>query len=423
MAATLIQRVPGTRDFYPEDLRLRTWLFEKMRTVSRRYGFEEYDGPLLEPYDLFAAKSGDQLVGEEMYVLTDRGGRRLGIRPEMTPTLARMVALRQRQLRLPIKWFSIPACWRYERPQKGRLREFWQWNVDLLGLTSVDAEAEIIAVFLALLSEVGLSARDIRVRIGHRGWVDGELSRLAIPPPDRTAILRIIDRREKLGEDQFRHTLADAGLDDGQISQLTAFLENRDYAVFRPMKELMELLDLYGLAAFCDCDPSIVRGLAYYTGTVFEIWDARRQLRAIAGGGRYDNLTVALGGESLPGVGMAMGEVVLSLLLQREEKLPSLRPELDVFVACYSADERDIAIRIAQSLRNDGLRVDRSLEQATLRHQLRQAEQSGARIAVIVAPDELNRGEVIARDLVTGTQVPVPMDRVVEALQEMLRNL
>jgi histidyl-tRNA synthetase len=418
VGATLIQRAPGTRDFYPEDLRLRNWLFEKMRAVSRRYGYDEYDGPLLESYELFAAKSGDQLVGEEMYVLTDRGDRRLGIRPEMTPTLARMVAQRQRQLRLPLKWFAIPVCWRYERPQQGRLREFWQWNVDLLGISSGEAEAEIIAVFLALLAEVGLTGRDIKVRIGHRGWVDEELSRLAVPSDARLSVLRVIDRREKLGEPRFKQQLAEIGLDAGQISKLIEFLDARDYSGFPPLRELMEILERYGLRELCECDPSIVRGLAYYTSTVFEIWDVRRQLRAIAGGGRYDDLTVDLGGDRLPAVGMAMGDVILALLLKREGKLPSLAPELDVFVACYSADENGVAIQLAQRLRGAGLRVDRSLQPATLSRQLRQAETGGARIALIVAPDELRRGEVVVRNLVTGSQSAVLIDQVASALAE-----
>lgn len=170
MKADQIQRVPGTRDFYPEDMRLRAWLLGKMRDVAGRYGYEDYDGPFLEPYELYAAKSGEELAGEEMYTLTNRGGRRLGIRPEMTPTLARMVAQRQGSLRKPIKWFSLPSCWRYERPQQGRLREHVQWNVDVFGVASAEAEAEIIAVFVTFLNGVGLTERQVRVRIGHRGW-------------------------------------------------------------------------------------------------------------------------------------------------------------------------------------------------------------------------------------------------------------
>ena len=412
MAAFTIQRIPGTRDFYPDDMRLRNWLFGTMRSVAERYGYEEYDGPLLEPYDLFAAKSGDQLVADEMYTLTDRGGRRLGIRPEMTPTLARMVAQRQMALPKPIKWFSIPACWRYERPQKGRVREHWQWNVDVLGVPGVEAEAEIIAVFVSFLREVGLTEREFCVRVGHREWLAAALGRLGVPSERHLAVLRAIDRREKVPSDVFEQQLAEAGLDKRQVTGLIDLLDAADYGDSPPIRELMRLLDLYGLGAYCVFDPTIVRGLAYYTSTVYEIWDARRELRAIAGGGRYDDLTVALGGQRLPGAGMAMGDVVVSLLLEREGKLPATTRQLDVFVACYSAEETGDAIRVAQRLRESGLRVERSLTATSLSNQLRQAEVAGARFAVILAPDELSRNQVVLRDLGTGQQSVIAIGQI-----------
>jgi histidyl-tRNA synthetase len=418
VATNLIQRVPGTRDFYPDELRVRNWLFEKMRSVATRFGYEEYDGPLLEPYELFAAKSGDQLVGEEMYVLTDRGGRSLGIRPEMTPTLARMVAQRQRQLRKPIKWFSIPSCWRYERPQKGRLREHWQWNVDLLGVSGSEAEAEIIAVFLTLLREVGLTEADVRVRIGHRGWWATALADLGIPAERNLAILRIVDRQEKLPADEFRRQLVEAGLTEAQVDRIVALLGEPSYDGFSDLVELFDLLKEYGLTRYCQFDPSIVRGLAYYTSTVYEIWDRKKELRAIAGGGRYDNLTVALGGDPLPGAGMAMGDVVLGLMLEREGKLPAPVKHIDVYVACYSPDERPIAIRLCQELRAAGLSAERALKPGGLTPQLRQAEAAGARYAIILAPTELARGEAVVRDLRTGQQSAVALGEVAVAVSK-----
>ena len=414
--ASEIARTPGTRDFYPAEMRVRNWLFERMRAVSARYGFEEYDGPFLEPYELYAAKSGDALVADEMYTLSDSGGRRLGVRPEMTPTLARMVAQRQSALRKPIKWFSIPSCWRDERQQKGRLREHFQWNVDVLGIEGPEAEAEALAVVLTLLRELGLTERDMRVRIGHRGWLAEALSRLGVAEAAQMEVLRVIDRREKITPEQFVADLGRVGLTAGQVDGLAARLDARDYRGCAPLVELMALLDAYGLSAYCEFDPTIVRGLAYYTSTVYEIWDARREFRAIAGGGRYDDLTVALGGERLPGAGIAMGDVVLTLLLRREGKLPALAPALDAFVACYSADERDAGIRLAQTLRAAGLRVDRVLKPASLRDQLRQAEALGARVAVLLAPDELARGAAVVRDLRDGTQTVVALDAVAGAI-------
>jgi histidyl-tRNA synthetase len=418
--ARQIQRVPGTRDFYPEEMRLRSWLFDKMRNVAQRYGYEEYDGPFLEAFELYEAKSGEQLVAEEMYTLVDRGGRRLGIRPEMTPTLARMVAQRQRELRKPIKWFSIPAVWRYERPQKGRVREHWQWNVDLFGVPEVEAEAEVIAVFATLLREVGLTEREFRVRIGHRGWLAGELSRIGVAPESHVPVLRAIDRREKVGEEVFRVLLGGAGLSASQGASLAALLDARDYGDFAPLSELFDLLDCYGLADYCEFDPGIVRGLAYYTSTVYEIWDARREFRAIAGGGRYDDMTVALGGDPIPCAGMAMGVVVLTLLLDRERKLPSLRRQTETFVAVHPSADRREAITVTEKLREAGMRVDRALQAATLGRQLRHAEAIGARVAVIVAPDESAQGEMIVRDLRAGTQTSIPADDVVVAAKRLL---
>jgi histidyl-tRNA synthetase len=416
MKSTAIARTPGTRDFYPAEMRQRTWLFDQMRAVSARFGYEEYDGPILEPYELYAAKSGDALVGDEMYTLTDRGGRRLGVRPEMTPTLARMVAQRQSALRKPIKWFSIPSCWRYERMQKGRLREHFQWNVDVLGVEGPEAEAEVIAVVVTLLRELGLTTRDIRVRIGNRAWLAVALTELSISESAQLWVLRIIDGREKVTPAAFSAELAEAGLTPAQVAGLIARLDARDYTGCAPLCELMDLLTAYGLAEFCEFDPTIVRGLAYYTGTVYEVWDQRREFRAIAGGGRYDDLTVALGGARLPGAGIAMGDVVLSLLLAREGKLPTLAPALDAFVACYSADERDAGIRLAQSLRAAGLRVDRALQPASLREQLRRAEALGARTAVLLVPDELARGAAILRDLRAGTQTVVALENVADTI-------
>jgi histidyl-tRNA synthetase len=415
-----IQRAPGTRDFYPQDMRIRLQLFARMRDVAARFGYEEYDGPLLEPYDLYAAKSGGALVSEEMYTLTDRGGRLLGLRPEMTPTLARMVAQRQGALRKPIKWFSLPTCWRYERPQKGRLREHVQWNVDVLGIDVVEAEAEIIAVFVTFLRELGLTQRDIRVRIGHRGWLAGQFARLDIPTGAQLAVLRAIDRREKVTPDAFDLLLRDAGLNARQVAALTAILDACDYGDFALLRELIALLDDYGLADYCAFDPTIVRGLAYYTSTVYEIWDSKREFRAIAGGGRYDDLTVALGGEPLPGAGMAMGDVVLGLLLQREGLLPSDECTLDVFVARHSEQQYGESIRLAQRLRQAGLRVDRSLKAASLGAQLRQAEAEGARVAIILAPDEMARGEAVVRDLQSGEQVAEGLDEVERRVRAML---
>jgi histidyl-tRNA synthetase len=274
----------------------------------------------------------------------------------------------------------------------------------------------VLAVAVAYLREVGLPDTAFRVRIGHRAWLADRLSSLGVSTDRQLSTLRAIDRREKLPTDEYQRELADAGLDVYQAADLTALLDARDYGAYPPLRDLFGLLETYGLADCCEFDGGIVRGLTYYNSTVYEIWDARRELRAIAGGGRYDDLSVALGGDPMPGVGLGMGDVVLTLLLARERKIPALRRELDVFVACYSAAERPTAIRLAQELRSVGLSVDRSLQTQSLGRQLSQANSLGAGVAVIVAPEELARGEVVIRDMTTGEQRVTSLESLTKAL-------
>ncbi|MEI6046769.1 MAG: ATP phosphoribosyltransferase regulatory subunit, partial [Chloroflexota bacterium] len=261
-----IETVKGTRDFYPDKMRFRNWLFDKLRQVSELYGYEEFDGPFLEYLDLYAAKSGEELVNEQTYILESRGGEKLAIRPEMTPTLARMVAAKQNELRKPIRWFTIPNIWRYEQPQRGRKREFYQWNVDILGVESMDADAEVVAVTVDVLKALGLEKGEFVVRINNRYYLEELLKSLNLDLSLEPAIYREIDRIEKLKPEVFRANLEQAGLDTATVEKLETALRNRNFGDFKPLRDLWERLEQYGIAEYVEFDPSIVRGLLYYTG-------------------------------------------------------------------------------------------------------------------------------------------------------------
>jgi histidyl-tRNA synthetase len=414
-----IQPVEGTRDFYPDKMRWRNWLFNTCRRVSELYGYEEYDGPFVEYYDLYAAKSGEELAGGQTYVFESRGGEKLAIRPEMTPTLARMVAAKQNQLRKPVRWYTLPNIWRYERPQRGRKREFYQYNIDILGIESMDAEAEILAVVVEIMKALGLEKGEFVVRTNNRYFLEQLLVQVGIDLALKDPVYQQIDRIEKLKPEVFRANLENIGLTADQIEKLDSVLRSKSFGDFPALKELWQKLELYGIADYVEFDPTIVRGLLYYTGTVFEVWDPSKKFnRAIMGGGRYDNLVTALGGSPLPAVGIAFSDVTIEEMLMQQGKFPELPRGLDAFVAYYSANERTAAVKIAADLRAAGLRTEMNLLDVDMGKQLKAASASGARYAVIAAPDELARGEVNFKDLQSREQRTVPLADLAAALKE-----
>jgi histidyl-tRNA synthetase len=336
----------------------------------------------------------------------------------MTPTLARMVAAKQNGLRKPVRWFTIPNIWRYEQPQRGRRREFYQWNVDILGVDSMDADAEIAAIVVDVMKSFGLSQGDFVIRISNRYYLEELLKSLGIDMILRDAIYREIDRIEKLKPEVFRSNLQQVGLDIATIEKLETTLRNRDFGDFKPLRDLWQRLNDYGIAEFAEFDPSIVRGLLYYTGTVFEVWDPSKKFnRAIMGGGRYDNLVTALGGQPLSAVGIAASDVTIEEMLEQHGKLPDLAHTLDAFVAHYSVAEKAAAIKVASQLREAGLDTELSMSEGSLDKQLKAAVNSGARFAVIVAPDELARGEVNVKNLQTREQRSIKLEELAEALK------
>ncbi len=406
--------LPGFRDFYPDDLALRSHIFATWRSVAARYGFEEYDGPPLEPLELYTAKSGAEIVGQ-LYNFVDKGDRAVALRPEMTPTLARMVAARANGLRKPIRWFSIPQLFRYERQQRGRLREHFQLNCDLIGEPGPLGDAEIIALAIDVMRAFGLTSRDVRVRLSDRRVLSAVLAARGVLPAGMEEAFQFLDkverqRREEIERFTFRpETFAPGAtvFDLVDVSRIRGW-DALDQELTRspaakeaagPLRATYAALEAMGLAEFVDLDLTIVRGLAYYTGTVFELFDAGRTLRAICGGGRYDTLLAGLGGVDLPALGFGMGDVVLAELLKDRGLGPAATAGLDVFVAAVTGDDLPHVLALAHELRDAGLRVEYGLSAAPLRKQLDLAAARRSRWAVVVGPEEWSRGQVVLRDL------------------------
>ena len=393
--------LPGFRDFYPGELAVRRYIFGKWRETARRYGFREYDGPPLEPLELFTLKSGGEIVGQ-LYNFTDKGDRAVALRPEMTPTLARMVGAHHRDYKKPIKWFAIPQLFRYERQQRGRLREHFQFNADIIGETDISADAELIALAIDTLRSFGLTEKDFVVRVSDRRAWQRYLTGQGVDGDRQDAAFQAIDKLEREPIDKTREKLAALGLSAEKVDAVLAFA-NEESTKNAP--ELEQALKTLGdLAAYCKVDFKIVRGLAYYTGIVWEIHDRKGELRAVAGGGRYDNLLKLVGGVDLPALGFGMGDVVLTELLKDRGLLPKLDWDLDCYVVIADESLRAPALKLIHDLRDAGVAVDYSLTPAKVGKQFQAASALGAPFALVVGHEEWRCGEVKVKNLATGEE-------------------
>jgi histidyl-tRNA synthetase len=421
---TRIQTVKGTRDFYPEQMALRNWLYANMRAASQAFGYQEYDGPFIEALDLYAAKSGEELVKKQSFVFKDRGGDEITLRPELTPSLARMVAARQAQLPRPIRWWSFGPFWRYEQPQKGRSREFFQWNVDLLGMENPAADAELVGVAATFFARIGLTPAEVKIQYNNRRLMETELSALGLA--DRKAdVFRLIDRRDKMKPDDWDRYGTDLGVSAAELAGLKALLGNGE--LWRRSDECVQFaaaVEALGVSAYLEYEPTIVRGLDYYTGIVIEARDREGEFRAILGGGRYDNLVGDVGGDRLPGLGFAMGDVVIGLVAQKYGKLPPLRTApSEVLVTTFDAAGQPDALRLAAELRAAGLKAEWYPEAVKLDRQLKYANALGIPFALIVGPDEAAQGIVTLRDLNAREQGAYPRTQIVAELQRRLKQI
>lgn len=421
---SIIQSLKGTRDFYPEVIAVRNWLYQNIAQVSTSFGYQEYDGPFLESIELYAAKSGEELVKEQSFVFPDRGGDLITLRPELTPSLTRMIAQRQRQLIFPLRWWSFGPFWRYERPQKGRTREFFQWNADIMGVDSPEADAENISLIATFFRRVGLTPEDVVILINNRRLLDAQLQKAGISLQQKPQVLRWIDRRDKMSSNDWESYGAEIGLVPSQIAEVIAMLGNQD--LWQESEDLVRMFTAaqsLGISPYLRYDPGIVRGLDYYTDTVFEAQEARGDIRrAILGGGRYDNLVSDVGGDPLPGIGFAMGDVVITLILESKGLIPANvgAYPAPVLITVFDAETLPASLAFSTALRQAGVNVNLYPEITKLQKQFKYADRLGIRLAVVIGPDEIAQGNVTIKNLADGSQQTISSALAPQVIKSLL---
>ncbi|NOH02342.1 MAG: histidine--tRNA ligase [Chloroflexi bacterium] len=421
--ANKIQTVKGTREFYPEQMALRNFIYEKVRAASQAFGYQEYDGPFIEPIDLYAAKSGEELVKKQSFTFQDRGGDFVTLRPELTPSLARMIAAKQGELTFPVRWWSFGPFWRYESPQKGRTREFFQWNVDMIGVDTPEADAELIAVAASFLRSVGLTPRQAAIFVNNRSLINAQFDALDIPPEKRVDVSNLIDRRAKMKPEAWDENGLELGLNRNQLEGLKGVLEN--YELWKQSEELVRVFDALealGVKEYIKFEPGVMRGLLYYTSTVFEAFDLTGSVRrSILGGGRYDNLLADVGGDPLPATGFAMGDVVIGIILQEKGLVPEFDPTpADVLVTVFDESLWKKSLELSTQLRNAGIATMVYPEAVKLQKQFKFADRMKMKVALVLGPEEAEKGLVVVKNLLNGEQVQVQTEAVVEEVKKLL---
>jgi histidyl-tRNA synthetase len=428
------QPYKGARDFYPEDKRMQQYMFTTWRQVIERYGYEEYDAPILEPLDIYLAKTGEEIVNDQTYVFEDRGGRKVVIRPEMTPTVSRMVAGRRQELSYPLRWYSIPNLWRYERPQRGRLREHWQLNVDLFGIADTSAELEMITLVDAIFKEFGAREDSYELHVNHRALMDYLLTELlGLKPAAQHDVSRLIDRLHKMDRSTFISKVdvlltpkqREAGvteqllaiLDAKHLSDLPSIAQKQPAA--QELQELLRQLKALGITnvAF---DGTLMRGFDYYTGIVFEVFDSDpNNNRSMLGGGRYDGLVGLFGVSPVPTVGFGWGDVTLQNFLLAHHLLPKLRPPTDVY-AVFVGDVGDAARKVVAELRDEGINVAIGANNKKIGDQLKAADKKGIEHILIIGETELKDGTYTLKNLTGGSEQKLTVKEIVATLTKAI---
>lgn len=409
----------GMRDFYPEDMAWRNRVFDAFRAAADAAGFEPYDACVVESYALLARKAGEE-VGNQIYHFTDKSDRHIALRPEMTPTLARMVAQRQHQLSFPLKWTTIAQCFRYERMTKGRKREHYQWNLDIIGEDSILAEVEVLGAACDALRRMGLSSSDFRVHVSSRALLAELLESSGIAPEKHSSVFLALDKRGKIPDEEIKNILRDGGLDDGGIEKTfellnvkdldgAAVMTKEDSPAIARLRELFRLAELAGFAESLMFDIAVIRGLSYYTGIVFECFDTAGEFRAIFGGGRYDNLLTTIGGDPTSAVGLGFGDVVVTELLKSRLGENDAMPRKGVFVGFMTPDERDAALALAGKLRASGESVNLSLKKLKPKQFFSRAGNSSCAKAVYLGPDDVAAGKAKMKDLDTREETEITL--------------
>ncbi len=421
----------GTRDFYPDDMALREYIFNSWEKTCKRYGFEKVDAPIFEHLELYTQKSGVE-IEKQLYTFEDKSGRKLALRPEFTPSLARMIASKGPALKKPVRWYSIPKLFRYEKMQKGRLREFFQLNVDILGIPRVNADAELIAVAIDTMKDLGLDSNDFNVHVSSRNLLEELFVGLEIKKDTIPALFNLLDRQHKLTEDDFYKELEEFLQNPAITKKVHAILRAKSLDEIRAvyssseaiseLDSLFTLINSYGMSDYVTFDIGIVRGLAYYTGIVFELLDKKRNLRSIAGGGRYDRLVSLYGGPDTPAAGFATGDVVLMELMKEKNVLPEILPRSNVYIISFDKENPDKAIRIAQTLRNNGISCEFALKPLGIGKQMKLADAARAKIALFIGGDEEKEDKVKIRDMSTGKEDVIHIDNMIKTINRMLSS-
>lgn len=420
------QPYKGARDFYPEDKRIQKYMFDTLRRVAESFGYQEYDAPILEPLDIYLAKSGEEIVNEQLYSFTDKGGRKIALRPEMTPSVSRMVAARRQELAYPLRWYSIPNLWRYERPQKGRLREHWQLNVDIFGVDNISADHEIIRLADSILRAFGAPSGSYEIRISSRQLVNYFFREvLKLDGQQFHEASKLIDRARKIEAGEFK-SQADKILSDPakfeklhqllavkDINELPQELKSHDST--KELTRLMVLLTKSGVTA-AKFDFSVIRGMDYYNDIIFEVFDTDPENnRSMFGGGRYDDLVALFDVEPAPTVGFGMGDVTLRNFLEAHGLLPRLRPETDVAVILIG-DVYERAQKILEDLRQKGVNAAVDASGRKLDVQIKSAVKSGVRYALFLGEIEIESNKFKLRDLEKGEEKELNLDQIVSTL-------
>jgi len=421
------QPYKGTRDFYPEDMRVRKWIFRKWSEVCEQFGYEEYDGPILEPFELYASKTSEEIVTEQTYTLIDRGDRKVVMRPEMTPTVSRMVAAKRQELAYPVRLYSIPNCFRYERPQKGRLREFWQLNADIFGIEGVEADVEIIMLADATMQAFGANRDMYRIEIGSRNLLNEVASKYGVT--DAQAFIRLVDAKDKMSKEEFERKLSDlvSGKENLELviyilnlKSLEGLRTGLNLSSLESVREVLLALSkmlIDGPKTNIVFNPAVARGFDYYTDIVFEVFDTNPENnRSMFGGGRYDGLVGSFGVEPVPTVGFAAGDATLLNFLTSNNLLPALTTETDIYIATVG-DVVAQAQDVAQKLRAAGLNVAVNLSDKKLDKQIKVADKKGITKVLFIGEKELEDNAYTLKDLKTGTSQTYSLEQLVTALK------
>ena len=401
----------GVRDFYPEDQFLQKYIFEHMERVCELFGYEEFNASILEPAELYRTKTSEEIVNEQTYTFTDRGNREVTLRPELTPTFARMIAARAREIPLPARWYAIGNVFRYERPQKGRLREFWQLEANIVGETSVESDAEIIAMAHGIMRSLGADERNFEIRVSDRRLLDSVYDEHKIAPDVRAELTRLLDKRDKV--DDIKSELSKV-VDAAAAEKLLQQLEMMTSTAY--LEELRTALEYMGVRNMI-VDTKITRGFDYYTGMVFEVYDTDEQnRRSLFGGGRFDNLLSLFGGESIPAVGFAMGDVTARDFLEAHNLMPAYAPATELMIAVVDQDAKGHAIKLAQDLRREDVSVAVNFSEKRIGDKIRQADKMKIPFLIAVGAKERESGRYAVKNLATGAEMTLPADRIAEHL-------